>query len=177
MAEGNNPFAAAVTTDADDTQNPADDTAADNQPDDSAEDDQQQDRSGDDLDAMKSALKKANAEAAKFRKQLEAIADKDKTELQRATERAEKAERAAEAAATKALRLEVATSKGLSPALAARLQGATQEELEADADELLKITGASPTTSRRDPDQGRRDVSSPNDSADMSRWIRNAVKR
>jgi len=37
----------------------------------------------------------------------------------------------------KALRAEVAAAKGLTPAQAKRLQGATREELEADADELL----------------------------------------
>lgn len=177
MAEGTNPFAAAIQKDDDGPEDQAADSTTENETEDGDEGTEQARQGGDDLDAMKSALKKANAEAAKFRKQLEAIADKDKTELQRATERAEKAERDAEIAASKALRLEVATSKGLSPALAARLQGASRDELEADADELLKLTGASPTTSRRDPDQGRRDASSPTDSTDMNRWMRNAVKR
>lgn len=53
-----------------------------------------------------------------------------------ASELAEAQRKAAEAEA-RALRLEVATSKGLTPAQAKRLQGATQEELEADADDLL----------------------------------------
>jgi hypothetical protein len=47
---------------------------------------------------------------------------------------------AAQATAT-ALRLEVATAKGLTPKQAGRLQGATREELEADADDLLTTFG------------------------------------
>jgi hypothetical protein len=37
------------------------------------------------------------------------------------------------------LRLEVAAAKGLTPAMSRRLVGATREELEADADELVKF--------------------------------------
>ncbi|MER6485751.1 hypothetical protein ABT264_19610 [Streptomyces virginiae] len=52
------------------------------------------------------------------------------------------AERArTEAATASALRLQVAADKGLTPAQATRLQGATKEELEADADELLSAFG------------------------------------
>lgn len=47
------------------------------------------------------------------------------------------AQRKAQEAEARAMRLEVATAKGLTPAQAKRLQGATQEELEADADDLL----------------------------------------
>jgi hypothetical protein len=45
----------------------------------------------------------------------------------------------AEAAQRKALVLEVAAEKGLTPAQAARLQGSTKEELEADADALTAL--------------------------------------
>lgn len=51
------------------------------------------------------------------------------------------------------IRLEVATSKGLTPAQAARLQGSTVEELEADADALLQLF---PTQTTPDVPQGRR---------------------
>lgn len=42
------------------------------------------------------------------------------------------------AADANALRLEVGSTKGLTPAMAKRLVGTTREELEADADELLR---------------------------------------
>lgn len=48
-------------------------------------------------------------------------------------------ERKIEVAEANAMRLEVASAKGLTPAIARRLVGATREELEADADELLKV--------------------------------------
>ncbi|WP_435613295.1 hypothetical protein [Streptomyces sp. bgisy159] len=49
------------------------------------------------------------------------------------------AKAAAEQASRKALVLEVAADKGLTPAQAARLQGSTKEELEADADALKAL--------------------------------------
>lgn len=54
---------------------------------------------------------------------------------------AAKAER--DEAARKALVLEVAADKGLTPAQAARLRGSSKEELEADADALKSLFGAS----------------------------------
>ncbi|MFD5198790.1 hypothetical protein ACFWM7_01205 [Streptomyces sp. NPDC058375] len=60
-------------------------------------------------------------------------AEKATAEAAAATARAE-----ANAAVRKALLLEVAMSKSLTPAQAARLQGSTKEELEADAEALLK---------------------------------------
>lgn len=112
--------------------------------------DQKQTRDGD-PDSLPSwardALKKANTEAAKYRsraKELEPFEakareaeDASKTEIERATEKLTAAERRAQEAEAKAMRLEVAASKGLTPAQAKRLVGATVEELEADADELL----------------------------------------
>lgn len=66
----------------------------------------------------------------------------------------------AEAAAERLgrLRLEVATSKGLTPQQAARLQGSTAEELEADAEALIALFPTKPEQSgpRGDPAQGAR---------------------
>ena len=77
---------------------------------------------------------KANAEAAK---RLQEIEDSQKSELDKLTEAKTVAERRANEAEQRALRLEVAADKGLTPAQAKRLVGATKEDLEADADELL----------------------------------------
>jgi hypothetical protein len=72
------------------------------------------------------------------------LADASKTDQEKAVETARKegadaARAETQAAETKALRLEVALDKALPKALALRLQGDTREELEADADELLKL--------------------------------------
>lgn len=93
---------------------------------------------GDDIAAMKAALKKANKEAEAARLKLKEIEDKDKSESVKATERAEAAEKRAQEAELRAMRLEVATAKGLSAAHAKRLSGSTKEELEADADDFLE---------------------------------------
>ena len=68
---------------------------------------------------------------------LKEIEDSNKSEVEKATEAQRQAEQRAAEAEQRALRLEVAASKGLTPAQAKRLQGSTLEELEADADELL----------------------------------------
>src|SRR5690606_20385728 len=82
---------------------------------------------------------KENMEAARRLREAE---EAEKTELQKLTERAEAAEKRAAEAEGRLLRLEVAQAKGLTAAQARRLQGATREELEADADELLEAFGA-----------------------------------
>lgn len=109
--------------------------------------------SHDDLpDWARAALKKANAEAASYRtkvRELEPLAkkardleDASKTEIEKAAERLTAAEQRAQEAELRALRLEVAAEKGLTPAQARRLVGTSKEELEADADELLDTFGA-----------------------------------
>lgn len=87
---------------------------------------------------VKRALSKANKEAETLRLKLKEFEDRDKSELERLTERAEAAEKAAIAAEVQSLRLEIAAEKGLTPAQAKRLVGDTRDELEADAQELLE---------------------------------------
>jgi len=77
---------------------------------------------------------KANADAAKKLAQIE---DANKSEAERAAQRLAEAEQRAKAAELKALRLQVAAEKGLTPRQAGRLSGDTLEELQADADEFL----------------------------------------
>ena len=78
---------------------------------------------------------KKNAGAAQ---KLAEAEDADKSEIQRAVDRSAAAEARAKLAESRLLRYEVAAAKGISHAMAARLQGETREELEADAEELLK---------------------------------------
>jgi hypothetical protein len=70
-------------------------------------------------------------------------------------ERVAQIERQAQEAETRAMRAEVANAKGLTPNQAKRLVGATREELEADADELLKDIGAQQKRGNRVPTEGK----------------------
>ena len=54
----------------------------------------------------------------------------------------------------RALRAEVSNAKGLTPTQAKRLVGATREELEADADELLADLGAQKRKNNVSPREG-----------------------
>lgn len=91
------------------------------------------------LDAERRAKRDAERQLAAANQRLKEIEDQGKTELQLATERASKAEQQLAAAQASQLRLEVAAAKGLPANLAGRLQGATREELEADADTLAAL--------------------------------------
>lgn len=69
-------------------------------------------------------------------------------------ERVAEIERTAKASEERALRAEVANAKGLTPTQAKRLIGATREELEADAVELLADIGAQKKQSNVSPREG-----------------------
>lgn len=83
--------------------------------------------------------------------ELEQLKEADKTEAQKAADRATEAEKRATEAEAKALRLEVAQDKGLTPAQAKRLAGTSKEELEADADELLATFAPASNDDEGDP--------------------------
>lgn len=82
---------------------------------------------------------KANRDAAKRLKDIE---DANKTEVQKLADEKAAAENAAKSTSGELMRLRVAMRKGLTEAQAKRLMGDTEEELEADADELLETFGA-----------------------------------
>ncbi|MEU8186021.1 hypothetical protein [Micromonospora carbonacea] len=110
---------------------------------------------------VKRALSKANKEAETLRLRLKEYEDRDKSEAEKTAERLTAAEQRAEQAELRALRLEVAAEKGLTPAQAKRLVGASREELEADADDILTTFAAGPAAPERraprpDPSQGSR---------------------
>lgn len=77
---------------------------------------------------------KANSAAAR---KLAEIEEANKTEIEKAQARAEAAEKELVKSQTEALRAQVALNMKLTPSQAKRLVGATREELEADAAELL----------------------------------------
>ena len=64
-------------------------------------------------------------------------------------------EQAAKDAENRAVRAEIANAKGLTPSQAKRLVGSTREELEADADELLKDIGAQKKQGNHVPREGQ----------------------
>lgn len=70
---------------------------------------------------------------------LKELEDAEKTETQRLSDQLAEESTARQEAERRALVLEIATEKGLTPALAKRLSGSTREELEADADELSAL--------------------------------------
>lgn len=132
---------------------PAGDPLADPKPDDKPDD--LGDAGKKALAAERDARKAAEKELAKYRKADQDRADADKSEA----EKRAAAEQRAVDAELRATRLEVAHAKGLTPAQAKRLNGATREELEADADEVLRdfpAAPAKPAAPKPDPSQGAR---------------------
>lgn len=111
---------------------------------------------------VKRALNRANKEAEQLRLKLKEYEDRDKSELEKLTEQRAEADKRAAAAELRAARLEVAADKGLTPAQAKYLTGASREELEAKADEILTDFPARPAEPdrprrpRADPSQGSR---------------------
>jgi hypothetical protein len=74
----------------------------------------------------------------------------------------------AEAATAKADRFEIAAAKGLTPAQARRLVGATKEELEADADAMAEELGLKKDEGKKDEDD-RQDEELPQDERPLGR--------
>jgi hypothetical protein len=140
---------------ADPTDPPAGDPPADPKPDPKPDADQLGDAGKKALAAEREQRKAAEKELAKYRKADQDRVDADKTEA----EKRAAAEQRATDAEMRATRLEVAHEKGLTPAQAKRLVGTTKEELEADADEILRdfpTAPAKPAGPKPDPSQGAR---------------------
>lgn len=110
-------------------------------------------------------LKKQVAALADEKKKLEEAGKSDTekvteqlTALQKQLEEEKQARERSEA---ESLRLRVATAKGLTEAQARRLQGSTQEELEADADDLIKSFGGKKDDSDAKPSGRNREALKP----------------
>lgn len=89
------------------------------------------------LDSERREKRAAEKRANELEARLKEFEARDLSEQERALKRAEEAETRLREIESHAMRLEVASEKGLTPAQAKRLVGSTREELEADADELL----------------------------------------
>lgn len=121
------------------------------------------------IERMNAALKKANHEAAKYRKQAEAFeqdakakADAELTELEKAKRRNEELENQFKAERLTRLQIETATKIGLPLVFASRLKGETPEELEEDAKAILE---ALPAAQKSKPPEGN--VTNPGDKSNL----------
>jgi len=86
---------------------------------------------------VKRALQKANKEAETLRLKLRDFEDRDKTDAQKIQEERDALRTERAHLTLQSLRRDVAEEKGLTPAQARRLVGASREEMETDADDLL----------------------------------------
>lgn len=117
-------------------------------PDPKPEDDPKKDEEPFDEERAKAKIAKANSEAANLRKrlkeaekaeaELKKIQDAQKSDAERSADEKKSLEDKAAKAEAEVLKLRVALRKGLSDTQAKRLVGTTEDELEADADELLE---------------------------------------
>jgi hypothetical protein len=85
------------------------------------------------------ALRKANKEAETLRLKLKEFEDRDKTAEQKVLEERDALKVDNEKLKIESLRRDVASEKGIDPKAAKYLQGATREEMEAAADELVAV--------------------------------------
>lgn len=93
---------------------------------------------------------KANAEAAQ---RLEEIEQSQKSEVEKANDKIAKLQEANGSLQAELIRLRVATRHGLTEDQAARLIGTTEEELDADAQEFLKLLGGGKEGEPEEPEE------------------------
>lgn len=98
------------------------------------------------LDSERKARREAERQLKEMEARLQEIEDKDKSEVDKLREQVEQLKSEASEATMRAMRADIAAEKGLSAAQAKRLVGASREELEADADEILEAFPASGVT-------------------------------
>lgn len=110
---------------------------------------------------LRKALHSANKEAEQRRLKLKEYEDRDKSETEKLTERTRELETTLTSAQLTALRFEIALDKGIPKSIASRLQGSTREEMEADAEELVKQLGTAKSGGQKTPrfDGGAKDAS------------------
>ena len=93
-------------------------------------------------------------EAETLREKLQAFEDRDKSDLEKLTEKLAAAEKSAQTASREALRYRIAAEKSVDPEL---LAGDDEDGMRAHAERLLAWRGeAKPTAPKSDPSQGSR---------------------
>jgi TolA-binding protein len=109
--------------------------------------------------AMEKQLRRANKEAEEMRLRLKEIDDASKSETQKLQEERDALKASLETLELDRMRRDVADQYGLTPALAARLVGATRDELEADAEQVAALFSTKPKPVFGDVGQGARAAS------------------
>lgn len=107
------------------------------------------------LQSEREARKQLEREIAELRSKNKEFEDASKSAEEKQAERLAELEKSSTTNALRVMQYEVAAEKGLPLSAATRLTGDTKEALEADADELQKLIGASaPAPPKPDPSQG-----------------------
>lgn len=106
------------------------------------------------LKAERENVKMLKAQLAKQAEKLKEYEDANKTEAEKQAERLAELEKTSAAVQKENMQIRVASAKGLPIDIASRLQGATKEEMEADAENLLKLMGNQSHKPQADPSQG-----------------------
>lgn len=131
------------------------------------------------LRAENASWRKKAQENAAAAEELAKIKDAQKSEIERAQEAATAAQKQAEEANLRALRYEVGVAAGLPAEAIGRLQGATKEELAADAEALKKLVtpGTPPAPSTRPQSALVSGSVSPQNQTpqDPNAWLRDAI--
>lgn len=109
------------------------------------------------LERTRAALKNANKEAEKHRLKLKEVDDAKLSEIEKAKRDAEEASKELEKLRKDSLRQKVALNAGLPAKWVGRLQGDTEEELAADAAEILADLNRTKKPAP-DPSQGPRET-------------------
>ena len=118
------------------------------------------------LSAEREARKAAEKAAAELKAKLDEIEQANLSDLEKAQQAAKAAQdRLAEMEAT-SLRQKVAIEKGVPAKWVDRLRGDTEDELAADADQILADIQQSPTTPKPDLSQGSQGTPQPATAAD-----------
>lgn len=115
------------------------------------------------LRAERENVKQLKAQLAEANGRIKEFEDRDKSESDKQAEKLADTQKRLDAATLKATQYEIAAAKGIPLTAAARLRGASREEMEADADDLLKLINAgkpgsgtlNPNPPKDDPSQGR----------------------
>lgn len=129
------------------------------------------------LDEERKARRDAEKQTKDLLAKLKEFEDRDKSESEKLADKVAAAEKRADEAEARALRMEVATAKGLNAAQAKRLVGSTKEDLEADADEILEAfpakDGATPPPTRKPAAdlKGGSDPTSSDDDVDIRKVV------
>lgn len=108
---------------------------------------------------------KANADAAK---KLAEIEESKKSEADRAADALKTQSQRAETAEAALLRYEVAADKGVPPKAMRLLSGATREEIEASADDVLELIGDAGKPRTPKPNPAQREGDSPVEDKDAA---------